>query len=70
MDKTIVTGSNHRGRPRKAWLKYIRNDLKFKGMEASLAQNRTAWKRALNPKSRRGRDNEEVQPSVTVNNAR
>ena len=37
VDKTIATNSNPRGHSRKTWLKYIRNDLKVKGLEASLA---------------------------------
>ena len=47
--KTIVTGSNPRGRPRKTWLECIRSDLKVKGLEASLAQNRIEWRWVLNP---------------------
>ena len=39
-------------------------------MEASLAENKTAWRWALNLESRRGHDNEVEQPSVTGNNAR
>ena len=52
MNKTIVTGSNPRGRPRKTWLEYKRNDLKVKGLEASLRENRTACRWVLNPNSR------------------
>ena len=60
MGKTVVTGSKPRGRPRNTCLECIRNNLKIKGLKASLAQNRFAWRWALNPKSRRGRDNEVV----------
>ena len=41
----------------------MRNDLKLKGLEAWLAQNRTAWHWALNSKSESGCENEVVQPS-------
>ena len=47
----------------------MHNNLKIKGLKASLAQNRFAWHWALNPKSRSGHDNEVVQPSDTGNNA-
>ena len=68
VDKTIVTGSNPRGRPRKTWLECKRNDLKVKGFEASVRQNRTTSHWPLNPKSQR--DNKVVQPSGKGNNAR
>ena len=59
VDKTIVTGSNPRGHPRKTWLECIRNDLKVKErFEGSLAQKRTTWCWALKPKGQRGCDNE------------
>ena len=70
VDKTIVTGNNPRGRPRKTWLQCIKKDLAVKGLDASLVQNRNAWRRAIHPKSRSGRDNGVVQPSDTGNNAR
>ena len=68
--KTIVTGNNPRGRPRKTWLQCIKKDLAVKGLDASLVQNRKAWCRAIHSKSRSGRDNGVVQPSGTGNNAR
>ena len=70
VDKTIVTGNNPRGRPRKTWLQCIKKDLAVKGLDASLVQNRKAWCRAIDSKSRRGRDNGAVQPSDAGNNAR
>ena len=42
VDKTIGTGNNPRGRPRKTWLQCIKNDLAVKGLDASLVQNRNA----------------------------
>ena len=42
VDKTIATGSNRKGHPRMTWLESIGNDLKIKGLEALLAQNRNA----------------------------
>ena len=44
VNKSIVIGSNPRGWPRKTWLECIRNDLKDKGLEISLASNRTVWR--------------------------
>ena len=35
VDKTIVTGNNTRGYPRKTWLQYIKKDLAVKGLDAS-----------------------------------
>ena len=70
VDKTNVAGSNPRDRPKKTWLECIRNDLKVKVLEASLAQNSIAWCLALNPKSRCGLGNEVAQPSDTGKNAR
>ena len=70
VDKTIVTGNNPRGRPRKTWLQCIKKDLAVKGLDVSLVQNRNAWCRAIHSKSRSGRDNGVVQPSDTGNNAR
>ena len=70
VNKTIVTGNNSRGRPRKTWLQCIKKDLAVKGLDASLVQNRNAWRRAIRPKSRSGRDNGVVQPSDTGNNGR
>ena len=61
--KTTGTGSN-------TCLECIRNDLKVKGLEASLAQNRTVWRWTLYPKSRLGCDKEVVQPLDTGDNAR
>ena len=37
VDKTIVTGNNPRGCPRKTWLQYIKKDLAVKGLDALLA---------------------------------
>ena len=70
VDKTIVTGNNPRGRPRKTWLICIKKDLAVKGLEASLVQNRNAWCRVIYSKSRSGRDTGVVQPSDTWKNAR
>ena len=70
VDKTIVTGNNPRGCPRKTWLQCIKKDLAVKGLDASLVQNRNACCRAIHSKSRSGRDNGVVQPSDTGNNAR
>ena len=70
VDKTIVTGNNPSGRPRKTWLQCIKKDLAVKGLDASLVQNRKAWCRAIHSKSRSGRDNGVVQPSDTEINAR
>ena len=36
VDKTIVTGNNPRGCPRKTWLQCIKKDLAVKGLDASL----------------------------------
>ena len=69
VDQTIVIISNSRRHPRKTLLECVRSDLKVKGVEASLAQNRTAWHWVLNPKSRLGCDNEVVQSLDTGNNA-
>ena len=57
VDKTIVTGNNPRGHPRKTWLQCIKKDLAVKGLDASLVQNRKAWCRAIHSKSRSGRAN-------------
>ena len=65
VDKTIVTGNNPRGCPRKTWLQCIKKDLAVKGLDASLVQNRNAWCRAIHSKSRSGRDNGVVQPLGT-----
>ena len=70
MDKTIVTGNNPRGCPRKTWLQCIKKDLAVKGLDASLVQIRNAWHRAIHPKSQSERDNGVVQPSDTGNNTR
>ena len=70
VDKTIVTGNNPRGRPRKTWLQCIKKDLAVKGLDASLVHNRNAWRRAIHSKSRSRRDNGVVQPSDTGNNTR
>ena len=70
VDKTIVTGNNPRGRPRKTWLQCIKKDLAVKGLDASLVQNRKAWCLAIHSKIRSGHDNGVVQPSDTGNNAR
>ena len=70
VDKTIVTGNNPRGRPRKTWLQYIKKDLAVKGLGASLVHNRNAWRRAIHYKSRSRRDNGVVQSSDMGNNAR
>ena len=70
VDKTIVTGNNPRGRPRKSWLICIKKDLAVKGFDALLVQKRKAWCRAIYSKSRSGRDTGVVQPSDTWNNAR
>ena len=70
VDKTIVTGNNPRGGPRKTWLQCIKKDLAVKGLDASLVQNRKAWCRAIHSKSRNERANGVVQPSDTGNNAR
>ena len=69
--KTIVTGNNPRGHPRKTWwLQCINTGLAVKGLDASLVQNRNIWRRGIHPKSQSGRDNGVVQPSDTGNNAR
>ena len=70
VDKTIVTGNNHRGRPRKTWLQCIKKHLAVKGLDASMGQNRETWCREIHSKSGSGRDNDVVQPSDTGNNAR
>ena len=57
LDKTIITGNNPRGHPRKAWLQCIKKDLAVKGLDASLVQNRNAWHRAIHPKSQSGCEN-------------
>ena len=49
VDKTIVTGNNPRGCPRKIWLQCIKKDVAVKGFDASLVQNRNAWRRAIHP---------------------
>ena len=51
VDKTIVTGNNLKGRPRKTWLQCIKKDLAVKGLDVSLVQNRKAWCRAIHSKS-------------------
>ena len=48
----IVTGSDPRDHPMKKWLECVRNNLKVKCLETPLAQNKTAWRWALNPVSR------------------
>ena len=70
VENIIVTGSNPRGRPRKTWMQCIKNDLSVKGLHASLAQNRSSWRRAIHLKSRSGRDNGAVQPPDTRNNVK
>ena len=70
VDKTIVTGNNPRGRPRKTWLQWIQNDLPVKGLVASLVHKRNAWHRAIHSKRRSRCDSGVVQPSDTGNNAR
>ena len=70
VDKTIVTGNNPRGRPRKTWLPYIKKDLAVKGLDALLVHNRNTWHRAIYSKSKSRPDNGVVQPSDTWNNAR
>ena len=50
VDKTIVTGNNPRGSPRKTWL-CVKKDLAVKGLNASLVQKRNAWRRPIHPKS-------------------
>ena len=70
VDKTIVTGNNPRGRPRKTWLQCIKKDLAVEGLDASLVHNRNAWRRAIHSKSRSRRDNGVAQPLDTGNNAR
>ena len=62
VDKTIVTGNNPRGYPRKTWLQCIKKDLAVKGLDASLVQNRKEWCWAIYSKSESGRDNGLVQP--------
>ena len=69
-NNNLITGNNPKGRPRKTWLQFIKKDLAVKGLDASLVQNRNAWRRAIRPKSRSGRDNGVVQPSDTGNNGR
>ena len=51
VDKTIVTGNNPRGCPRKTWLQFIKKDLAVKGLDASLVQNKNAQCRAIHSKS-------------------
>ena len=70
VDKTIVTGHNPRGRPRKTWLQCIQKDLAVKGLVALLVHNRNVWRRAIHSKRRSRRDSGVVQPSDTENNAR
>ena len=69
VDKTIVTGNNPRGHPRKTWLQCIKKDLAVKGLDALLVQNIKAWCRVIHSKSPSGRDNGVVQPLDTGNNA-
>ena len=68
--KTIVTGNNPRGCPRKTWLQGIKKDLAVKGWDASLVQNKNACCKAIHPKSRSERDSGVVQPLDTGNKAR
>ena len=42
VDKTIVTGNNPKGHPRKIWLQCIKKELAIKGLDASLVHNRNA----------------------------
>ena len=70
VDKTIVTANNPSGRPKNTWLQCIKKDLAVEGLDASLAQNRNALRRAIHSKSRSGRGNGVVQPSEAGNNAR
>ena len=70
VDKTIVTGNNPTGRPRKTWLQYIKKDLAVKGLDALLVHNRNAWHRAIYSKSQSRPDNGVVQPSDTWTNTR
>ena len=70
VEKTIVTGNNPSGHPRKTCLQCIKKDLAVKGLDASLVHNRNAWCRAIHSKSRNGCDSGVVEPSDTGNNAR
>ena len=40
-------GTRRRGRPRKTWDEVVRNDLKVKGLQPALAQDRARWRRAI-----------------------
>ena len=68
VDKTIITGNNPRGNPRKTWLQCIKKNLALEGLDALLVQNRKAWCRVIHSKSQCGCDNGVVQPSDTGNN--
>ena len=61
VDKTVITGNNPRGCPRKTWLQCIKRNLAVKGLDASLFQNRNAWRRAIHPKSQSGHGSGVVQ---------
>ena len=52
VDKTIVPGKFPASHPKKAWMEFLKNDLKGKDFDALLAQNKTAWYRVLNPRNR------------------
>ena len=49
--KFEVIGKTGRGRNRKTWMECINKDLKDKGLNASDAQNREAWRDGIMVKS-------------------
>ena len=44
-----VGGMRPRGRPRLRWMDRVQSDMKPHKLEADLAQNREAWKKAIDP---------------------
>ena len=45
--KLEIPGQVKRGRPRKTWEQVLNNDLKVKGIQRELAQNRSGWRSAI-----------------------
>ena len=42
-----VDDSAGRGRPRKAWLEYVSDDMRKLGLKKEMAQDRTVWRSAI-----------------------
>ena len=42
-----VVGSLRKGRPRKTWMEYVKEDMKECGLKKEDAQNRPSWSRSI-----------------------